>query len=213
MSLQPREDVSIPDQRRRLALAAFPIGCACLRVAGVRSCMYQDRQFAALFLRRGQPAEAPWRLVLATAHVHGRTFRSQVGGCGTGTCLASTRSCLPGYGEPRFAEPISDMDSGNKFRCCEPNCRQRSLPDYIDLQRIAVRPTRGLRLAWVRRSSQQEILILPIPDRSQARHITCRGTWTFSNDEASEEIGKTVRLVQNFWHNDASPFFDDVAAA
>lgn len=66
MSLQPQEDFSIPDQTRRVALAAFPKGCACLRVGDVLGCVYQDKQFAALFPRRGQPAEAPGRLALAT---------------------------------------------------------------------------------------------------------------------------------------------------
>ncbi len=66
MSLQPQEDLSVPDQTRRIALAAFPKGCACLRVGDVLGCVYQDRQFATLFHRRGQPAEAPGRLALAT---------------------------------------------------------------------------------------------------------------------------------------------------
>jgi len=48
------------------ALAAFPKGCACLCVGDVLGCVYQDRQFAILFPRRGQPAEAPGRLALAT---------------------------------------------------------------------------------------------------------------------------------------------------
>ena len=66
MSLQHQEDFSIPDQTRRVALAAFPKGCACLRGGDVLGCVYQDKQFAALFPRRGQPAEAPGRLALAT---------------------------------------------------------------------------------------------------------------------------------------------------
>jgi len=66
MSLQPQEEFSIPDQTRRVALAAFPKGCACLRVGDVLGCVYRDKQFAAMFPRRGQPAEAPGRLALAT---------------------------------------------------------------------------------------------------------------------------------------------------
>lgn len=49
-----------------MALAAFPKGCACLRIGEVLDCVYQDKQFEALFPRRGQPAEAPGRLALAT---------------------------------------------------------------------------------------------------------------------------------------------------
>jgi transposase len=66
MSLQPQEEFRIPDQTRCVALAAFPKGCACLRVGDVLGCVYQDKQFASLFPRRGQPAEAPGRLALVT---------------------------------------------------------------------------------------------------------------------------------------------------
>ena len=66
MSLKQQHEFSIPEPTRRVARAAFPKGCACLRVADVLGCVYQDRQFAALFPRRGQPAEAPGRLALAT---------------------------------------------------------------------------------------------------------------------------------------------------
>ena len=37
--------------------------------------------------------------------------------------------------------------------------------------------------------------------------LAVRGTWTFSDDEADAEIGKTIRLVRDFWHDDAFPFF------
>src|ERR1700722_14932775 len=48
----------VPDQTRRVARAAFPKGCVCLRVGDALGRMYQDKQFTALFPRRGQPAEA-----------------------------------------------------------------------------------------------------------------------------------------------------------
>ena len=66
MSLKPQEDLGVPDETRRVAMAAFPKGCACLRIGDVLGCVYQDKQFEALFPRRGQPAEAPGRLALAT---------------------------------------------------------------------------------------------------------------------------------------------------
>ena len=66
MSLKPQEDFRVPDETRRVALAAFPKGCACLRIADALGGVYRDKQFAALFPRRGQPAESPWRLSLAT---------------------------------------------------------------------------------------------------------------------------------------------------
>jgi transposase len=66
MSLRPQEEFRVPDQTRRVARAAFPKGCVCLRVGDVLGRMYQDKQFAALLPRRGQPAEAPGRLALVT---------------------------------------------------------------------------------------------------------------------------------------------------
>ncbi len=66
MSLKVQDEFNVPEETRRVALAAFPKGCACLRIADVLGCLYQDQQFAALFPRRGRPAEAPGRLALAT---------------------------------------------------------------------------------------------------------------------------------------------------
>lgn len=66
MSLKLRADFIVPDETRRVAKAAFPKGCACLRIADALGCLYQDKQFTALFPRRGRPAEAPGRLALAT---------------------------------------------------------------------------------------------------------------------------------------------------
>jgi transposase len=66
MSLKPQQEFNVPDETRRVAQAAFPRGCACLRISDVLGCVYQDKQFESLFARRGQPAEAPGRLALAT---------------------------------------------------------------------------------------------------------------------------------------------------
>ena len=66
MSLHPQESASAPEETRRVARAAFPKGTLCLRIADTLGIIYQDTQFAALFPPRGQPAEAPGRLALAT---------------------------------------------------------------------------------------------------------------------------------------------------
>jgi transposase len=66
MSLKPQEDLGVPDETRRVAMAAFPKGCACLRIGDVLGCVYHDKQFETLFPRRGQPAKAPGQLALAT---------------------------------------------------------------------------------------------------------------------------------------------------
>src|SRR6202043_1113983 len=65
MSLKPQKEFSAPGRaawlwrrfRKGVPASASPI----------RGRLYRDKQFAALFPRRGQPAESPWRLALATA--------------------------------------------------------------------------------------------------------------------------------------------------
>jgi len=66
MSLRPQESASAPEETSRVARAAFPNGTLCLHNADALGTIYHDTQFAALFPRRGQPAEAPGRLALAT---------------------------------------------------------------------------------------------------------------------------------------------------
>ena len=65
MSLRPQTPPAVPEETRRIARAAFPKGTLCLRIADALGPVYQDSQFAALFPRRGRPAEAPGRLALA----------------------------------------------------------------------------------------------------------------------------------------------------
>ena len=66
MSLHPEEYSPVPEETSRVARAAFPKGTLCLHIADALGQIYNDGQFAALFPRRGQPAEAPGRLALAT---------------------------------------------------------------------------------------------------------------------------------------------------
>jgi transposase len=66
MSLHPQEPPSVPDDTSRVARAAFPNGTLCLHIAEALGPIYQDSQFGRLFPRRGQPAEAPGLLALAT---------------------------------------------------------------------------------------------------------------------------------------------------
>ena len=66
MSLQPRTAFQIPEETQRVARAAFPQSTLCLRIADALGPVYGDEQFADLFPRRGQPAEAPGRLAWIT---------------------------------------------------------------------------------------------------------------------------------------------------
>jgi transposase len=66
MSLQPYPSYPMPEDTQRVARAAFPHGNIYMQVADRLGNIYHDEQFTALFPRRGQPAEAPARLALAT---------------------------------------------------------------------------------------------------------------------------------------------------
>lgn len=66
MCLLPQTSFVIPEQTQRVARAAFPNGSLCIRIADELSSIFRDEQFAELFPRRGQPAEAPTRLALVT---------------------------------------------------------------------------------------------------------------------------------------------------
>ncbi|HEV2125605.1 MAG TPA: transposase, partial [Chloroflexota bacterium] len=66
MSLHPQPITPVPDQTARVARAAFPKGNVLMKMRDELGAVYQDETFAHLFPRRGQPAEAPWRLALVT---------------------------------------------------------------------------------------------------------------------------------------------------
>ena len=66
MSLRPQAPPTVPEETHRVARAAFPKGTLCLRIAEALGPVYQDKQFTALFPRRGQSAAAPGRLALTT---------------------------------------------------------------------------------------------------------------------------------------------------
>lgn len=66
MCLLPQTSFAIPEQTERVARAAFPKGSLSIRIADELGRIFLDEQFAQLFPRRGQPAEAPARLALVT---------------------------------------------------------------------------------------------------------------------------------------------------
>jgi transposase len=66
MSLKSEGVPAIPEETARLAHIVCPKGDLCLWIGDELSEVFQDQLFASLFPRRGQPAEAPWRLALIT---------------------------------------------------------------------------------------------------------------------------------------------------
>ena len=66
MSLQANDDFSIPAETVHVARLSLPKGNVYLRMRDELGVWCHDGDFADLFSRRGQPAEAPWRLALVT---------------------------------------------------------------------------------------------------------------------------------------------------
>lgn len=64
--LRPTAIGPIPEDTARVAHAAFPKGHPYLTLADEVGALFTDMQFKALFPTRGQPALAPWRLVLVS---------------------------------------------------------------------------------------------------------------------------------------------------
>ncbi|MBF6612982.1 MAG: transposase [Chloroflexi bacterium] len=64
MSLQPQAIGPVPEETTRIARSAFPKSNLCIRLRDELGTLYDDQMFAQLFPKRGQPAEAPWRLAL-----------------------------------------------------------------------------------------------------------------------------------------------------
>ena len=66
MSLHPSAPPAVPVVTAAVARTAFPRGNSYLTLRDALGPVFTDAQFAVLFARRGQPAEAPWRLALVT---------------------------------------------------------------------------------------------------------------------------------------------------
>ncbi len=64
MSMHPHAIATIPEETVRVACAAFPRGNIYLTMRDQVGTLYTDENFAALFPKRGRPAEAPWQLAL-----------------------------------------------------------------------------------------------------------------------------------------------------
>jgi transposase len=64
--MYPQELGSIPEETARVARAACSKGTLAMRLRDVLPELYQDKQFAALYSVRGQPAYEPWRLAVVT---------------------------------------------------------------------------------------------------------------------------------------------------
>src|SRR5215472_559561 len=66
MSMRPQEIPPVPEETARVARAANQKGNVYMSMRDELGSIYEDQMFATLFSRRGQPAEAPWRLAVVT---------------------------------------------------------------------------------------------------------------------------------------------------
>lgn len=66
MSLKPQAISPVPAETARIARAAYPKGNVYMQMRDGLGSIYTDEDFADLFPKDGQPAEAPWRLALVT---------------------------------------------------------------------------------------------------------------------------------------------------
>jgi transposase len=66
MSLKAQAIYPVPQETARVARAAFPKGNLYMQMRDVLGSIYTDEDFADLFPKEGQPAQAPWRLALVT---------------------------------------------------------------------------------------------------------------------------------------------------
>ena len=66
MSIQPVPIDPVPDETRRVALAAFPKGNPYLTLRDQLGTIFQDDHFADLYSDTGQPGLSPWRLAWVT---------------------------------------------------------------------------------------------------------------------------------------------------
>ena len=66
MSLKPQPIGPVPEETARIARAAYPGGNIYLQLRDEFGTIYEDEDFVNLYPRRGQPAQAPWRLALVS---------------------------------------------------------------------------------------------------------------------------------------------------
>lgn len=64
MSMQPQSIPPVPPDTEAVARAAFPKGNIYVLLRDNLGSIYSDEVFTALFSKRGQPAQSPWRLAL-----------------------------------------------------------------------------------------------------------------------------------------------------
>jgi transposase len=77
MSMKPEADYVVPEATARVARAAFPKSCLCMRIYDRFGAIFRDADFAHLFSPQGQVAASPARLALVTVlqFVEGLTDR------------------------------------------------------------------------------------------------------------------------------------------
>src|SRR5579864_604778 len=66
MSLRPEIFQEVPEETARIAHAAFKKGSPAMLIRDELACLYDDKEFSALYPECGQPGISPWRLAVVT---------------------------------------------------------------------------------------------------------------------------------------------------
>lgn len=121
MSLKPHAIGSVPAETARVARAAYLKGNLYLKLRDTLGSIYQDEDFADLYPKEGQPAEAPWRLALVSVmqfleNLSDRQAAEAVRGRLDWKYLLGLELDDPGFDPSVLAEFRQRLVAGNKER-------------------------------------------------------------------------------------------------
>ena len=134
MSLKPEAIPPVPEETARVAMAAFPDGSPIMRLRDALGALYDDELFADLFPRRGQPAEAPWRLALVKVFQFMEDLSERNKAC-QNAHFALCRTCPGwlGYSMLDFANGIKNMVTPKKKNIKSTVCSQEFVSSLVHI--------------------------------------------------------------------------------
>ena len=106
MSRHPQPVPPVPAETARVARAACPQGTLSLVRREAFGALCTDDDFAALFPRRGQPAEAPWRFALVLVMPYVEDVSDRQAAEAVRSRIAWTYACSLALTDPGFDRPV-----------------------------------------------------------------------------------------------------------
>lgn len=172
MSLHPQAIPPIPEETARVAHAVFPKGNVYMKLRDELGTIYHDHDFADLFPRRGQPAEAPWRLALVTViqYAEGLTDRQAVD---------AVRRCI----DVKYALSLDLTDPGFDFSILS-EFRSRLLAHGAEHRLFEILLEQGRAHGWLKARGKQ---------RTDSTHVLA----AIRTLNRLESVGETMRHALN----------------